>query len=64
MNWPYPQWATTRRWPTKVKAALWCAHADGVQLVSNVCRHRQAIMLKGRGQTQQQVVCPLAPLDL
>ena len=23
---------------------------DGVELVSNVCRHRQAIMLKGRGQ--------------
>ena len=23
--------------------------AEGVQLVSNVCRHRQAIMLRGRG---------------
>jgi phenylpropionate dioxygenase-like ring-hydroxylating dioxygenase large terminal subunit len=32
---------------------------DGVELVSNVCRHRQAIMLKGRGQTQGHVVCPL-----
>jgi len=32
---------------------------DGIELVSNVCRHRQAIMLKGRGQTQQHIVCPL-----
>ncbi len=32
---------------------------DGVELVSNVCRHRQAIMLKGRGRTQGHVVCPL-----
>ena len=23
--------------------------ADGVELVSNVCRHRQALMLRGRG---------------
>jgi phenylpropionate dioxygenase-like ring-hydroxylating dioxygenase large terminal subunit len=33
--------------------------ADGVELVSNVCRHRQAIMLKGRGNTGQHIVCPL-----
>ena len=34
---------------------------DGVELISNVCRHRQAIMLKGRGRTQGQshIVCPL-----
>jgi choline monooxygenase len=39
----------------------------GVELVSNVCRHRQAVMLSGRGnlQTQQKgsaggnIVCPL-----
>jgi phenylpropionate dioxygenase-like ring-hydroxylating dioxygenase large terminal subunit len=33
--------------------------AGGVELISNVCRHRQAVMLKGRGQTGGQVVCPL-----
>ncbi len=33
--------------------------AQGVELVSNVCRHRQAIMLKGRGNTGGNVVCPL-----
>ena len=33
--------------------------ADGIQLVSNVCRHRQAVMLKGRGQTGSNIVCPL-----
>ncbi len=32
---------------------------DGVELVSNVCRHRQAVMLKGRGQTRENIVCPL-----
>jgi choline monooxygenase len=32
----------------------------GVELISNVCRHRQAIMLKGRGSNRQgNVVCPL-----
>src|SRR5688572_7070892 len=30
----------------------------GVELLSNVCRHRQAIMLKGRGNVQN-IVCPL-----
>ena len=33
--------------------------AEGIQLVSNVCRHRQAVMLKGRGHAGAQVVCPL-----
>jgi len=32
--------------------------AEGVELLSNVCRHRQAVMLKGRGNTQN-IVCPL-----
>ncbi len=33
---------------------------DGIELVSNVCRHRQAVMLKGRGRTEQgHIVCPL-----
>jgi len=32
---------------------------DGVELLSNVCRHRQAVMLRGRGNTDHQVVCPL-----
>jgi phenylpropionate dioxygenase-like ring-hydroxylating dioxygenase large terminal subunit len=30
----------------------------GVQLLSNVCRHRQSIMLKGSGHAQN-IVCPL-----
>ena len=40
---------------------------NGVELVSNVCRHRQAVMLKGRGSLNNQapgsaggnIVCPL-----
>jgi phenylpropionate dioxygenase-like ring-hydroxylating dioxygenase large terminal subunit len=31
----------------------------GVELVSNICRHRQAVMLRGRGNTGATVVCPL-----
>jgi phenylpropionate dioxygenase-like ring-hydroxylating dioxygenase large terminal subunit len=34
-------------------------NAQGIELVSNVCRHRQAVMLRGRGQTGANVVCPL-----
>ena len=32
---------------------------DGVELISNVCRHRQAVILRGRGRVQGQIVCPL-----
>jgi choline monooxygenase len=40
---------------------------NGVELISNVCRHRQAVMLKGRGSLHQSakgsaggnIVCPL-----
>jgi phenylpropionate dioxygenase-like ring-hydroxylating dioxygenase large terminal subunit len=31
----------------------------GIQLLSNVCRHRQAVMLRGRGNTGANIVCPL-----
>ena len=31
----------------------------GVELLSNVCRHRQAVMLHGRGNAGNQIVCPL-----
>lgn len=31
---------------------------DGIHMMSNVCRHRQAIMLKGQGQATH-IVCPL-----
>ena len=34
-------------------------NAHGVELLSNVCRHRQAIMLKGRGNAAGGIVCPL-----
>jgi len=37
---------------------------DGVELISNVCRHRQAVMLRGRGNVgasggANNIVCPL-----
>jgi choline monooxygenase len=41
-------------------------NAQGIELISNVCRHRQAVMLKGRGNLQSpaanmggNIVCPL-----
>ncbi|OYT90802.1 MAG: Rieske (2Fe-2S) protein [Burkholderiales bacterium PBB3] len=42
-------------------------NAGGIELISNVCRHRQAVMLKGRGSLTQNaagsasgnIVCPL-----
>jgi phenylpropionate dioxygenase-like ring-hydroxylating dioxygenase large terminal subunit len=33
-------------------------NANGIELLSNVCRHRQAIMLEGRGNTEN-IVCPI-----
>ncbi|MGI4984962.1 MAG: aromatic ring-hydroxylating oxygenase subunit alpha [Janthinobacterium lividum] len=33
-------------------------HDGGIALLSNVCRHRQAVMLNGRGNTAN-IVCPL-----
>jgi phenylpropionate dioxygenase-like ring-hydroxylating dioxygenase large terminal subunit len=33
-------------------------NAGGVELLTNVCRHRQAIMLQGKGNAQN-IVCPL-----
>ena len=33
-------------------------NADGIELVSNICRHRQAIMLQGRGNAAN-IVCPI-----
>lgn len=46
----------TLSWMNDAKALV---HNDqGIELISNVCRHRQALMLSGRGQTQH-IVCPL-----
>ncbi|MCG3190108.1 MAG: Carnitine monooxygenase oxygenase subunit [Burkholderiaceae bacterium] len=33
--------------------------AEGIELISNVCRHRQAVILRSRGSVQGQIVCPL-----
>ena len=33
-------------------------NSGGIELMSNVCRHRQAILLEGRGNAQN-IVCPL-----
>ncbi len=33
-------------------------NSDGVELLSNVCRHRQAILLQGRSNTKN-IVCPI-----
>jgi choline monooxygenase len=33
--------------------------SQGIELISNVCRHRQAVMLRGRGHAGSHIVCPL-----
>jgi phenylpropionate dioxygenase-like ring-hydroxylating dioxygenase large terminal subunit len=39
-------------------AKMLVRNAGGIELLSNVCRHRQAIMLEGRGNVEN-IVCPL-----
>ena len=39
-------------------AKMLVRNSTGVELLSNVCRHRQAIMLEGRGNADN-IVCPL-----
>ncbi len=39
-------------------AQMLVRNANGVELLSNICRHRQAMMLEGRGNAQH-IVCPL-----
>jgi choline monooxygenase len=46
----------TLDWMQQAKVLV---HNDqGIQLLSNICRHRQAIMLQGQGHTSH-IVCPL-----
>jgi phenylpropionate dioxygenase-like ring-hydroxylating dioxygenase large terminal subunit len=46
----------TLEWLVHAKALV--HNANGIELLSNVCRHRQAIILKGRGSARN-IVCPL-----
>jgi phenylpropionate dioxygenase-like ring-hydroxylating dioxygenase large terminal subunit len=39
-------------------ARMLVRNAGGIELLSNVCRHRQALMLEGKGNVQN-IVCPL-----
>jgi phenylpropionate dioxygenase-like ring-hydroxylating dioxygenase large terminal subunit len=39
-------------------AKMLVRNENGVELLSNICRHRQAIMLQGRGSARN-IVCPL-----
>ncbi|HZW24526.1 MAG TPA: aromatic ring-hydroxylating dioxygenase subunit alpha [Gallionella sp.] len=40
------------------EAQMLVRNANGVELLSNICRHRQATMLQGRGNAQH-ITCPL-----
>jgi phenylpropionate dioxygenase-like ring-hydroxylating dioxygenase large terminal subunit len=46
----------TLEWMNHAKARV--RNENGLDLISNICRHRQALMLKGKGNTQS-IVCPL-----
>ena len=43
-------------WLENAKALV--RNEQGIELLSNICRHRQAVMLQGRGTTRN-IVCPL-----
>lgn len=43
-------------WMNNAKALI--RNENGIELISNVCRHRQALMLKGSGKTKN-IICPL-----
>lgn len=43
-------------WSGEAKSLI--HNQDGIRVMSNVCRHRQALMLKGSGHTKN-IVCPL-----
>jgi choline monooxygenase len=44
--------------PGEAHGRLLVRNQHGLEAVSNVCRHRQALMLQGKGNTQN-IVCPL-----
>jgi len=44
--------------PLRDNAQILVRNAAGVELLSNICRHRQALMLKGRGNADN-IVCPI-----
>ena len=43
---------------TRDNAQALVRNGEGVELISNICRHRQAIMLQGRGNAAN-IVCPI-----
>ena len=44
--------------PARDNAQALVRNAEGIELLSNVCRHRQAIMLNGKGNARN-IVCPV-----
>jgi phenylpropionate dioxygenase-like ring-hydroxylating dioxygenase large terminal subunit len=44
--------------PAENEGRLLVRNEQGVELLSNVCRHRQAVMLNGKGHAEN-IVCPL-----
>jgi phenylpropionate dioxygenase-like ring-hydroxylating dioxygenase large terminal subunit len=44
--------------PGRDDAQVLVRNAGGLELLSNICRHRQAVMLKGRGNALN-IVCPI-----
>ena len=53
-----PEVGSYRTLPETDHAKVLVRNESGVELLSNVCRHRQAIMLEGSGKLEN-IVCPL-----
>ena len=54
-----PQPGDFRTLPQEEEGRVLWRDEAGVRLQSNVCRHRQALMLRGHGHTGTHVVCPV-----
>ena len=53
-----PEVGDFRTLPARNSAQMLIRNAQGIELLSNVCRHRQALMFDGHGNAQN-IVCPL-----
>jgi choline monooxygenase len=54
-----PQTGDYHALPQEGEGRVLVHNERGYELLGNVCRHRQAILLRGRGHTRSHVVCPL-----
>ena len=58
-SWPVPELGDYYALPQEGEGRALVRTPDGLQLISNVCRHRQAVMLRAAATPAANIVCPL-----